>query len=186
MLSTIDVRDGPDPNRARHRRQRLVLPRPRRGAALAPAQRPDPGREGGRPRVEPARLPRREPLLVVRHGRVDGHTVTPRPIYHADGRSRPTLHPSPAAARQPQRSRSARSRCLRTGARRRTSIDKWIADAAKASLAATARPHSWSTCRTWTTTCSASVPKAQAVRAAHELDVVAGRPRGAAATAATG
>ena len=69
---------GLTPDRPRHRRQRLVLPRPRRGLPLAPAQQARAGREGVGDRApRQARLPRREPLLVVRDGRLD------RPDRHA-------------------------------------------------------------------------------------------------------
>ena len=65
---------GLAPARARHRRQRLVLPRPRRGAPVAPAQRAGAGREGlGDRPARPARLHRRQRLLVVRDGREHRH-----------------------------------------------------------------------------------------------------------------
>ena len=80
-----------------------------------------------------ARLPRREPLLVVRDGRLDrpdGHAAADLP------RRRPQvaglLHVPAAAARQPDRPARRRSRSSSTGARRRTSSrSKWIADAAQ-------------------------------------------------------
>src|SRR5918994_671229 len=63
----------PPADGARHRRQRLVLPRPRRGLPLAPAQQARPGREGlgdGAPGA--AGLQGGERLLVVRDGREHG------------------------------------------------------------------------------------------------------------------
>ena len=105
LLGAVDVRDRPDADRPRHRRQRLVLPRPRRGLPLAPAQQARAGREGVGDRAPlEARLPRGEPVLVVRDGRLDGpdrHAAPDLP------RRRPqvarTLHLSAAAARQPDR-----------------------------------------------------------------------------------
>ena len=97
---------GLDADRPRHRRQRLVLPRPRRGLPLAPAQQARAGREGlgdGAARASPASAPRtcaggtrwaRRPTSPSRRGR----STTPT------GASRPTATPiPPAAARQPDR-----------------------------------------------------------------------------------
>ena len=106
LLRPGDVAHRADADRARHRRQRLVLPRPRRGLPLAPAQQARAGREGlgDRPPRE-ARLPRREPLLVVRDGRVDrpdGHAAADLPRRRRA--SRPDCYTYPAAAaRQPDR-----------------------------------------------------------------------------------
>ena len=87
----------PDARRPRHRRQRLVLPRPRRGLPLAPAQQARAGREGVGDRApRQARLPRREPRAGgTRWARPTDLTVTPRPIYHADGRKSPDCYTFP-------------------------------------------------------------------------------------------
>ncbi len=76
--------------RARHRRQRLVLPRPRRGAPLAPAQRAGAGREavGRRPPQRPGYKVANVCWWYAMGADVDS-TVTPRPVYHADGRKSP-------------------------------------------------------------------------------------------------
>ena len=89
--------DRPDAGRPRHRRQRLVLPRPRRGLPLAPAQQARAGREGlGDRAPRQARLPRREPRAGgTRWARPTDLTVTPRPIYHADGRKSPDCYTYP-------------------------------------------------------------------------------------------
>ena len=109
---------GAAARRARHRRQRLVLPRPRRGLAVAPAQRAGRRREdlGGGPPAH-ARLHGRQPLLVVRDGRDDRITVTPRPVYHADGRKSPDCYTCPPSLHDDLTASSARSRCSASGAR---------------------------------------------------------------------
>ncbi len=59
-------------------------------------------------------------------------TVTPRPIYHADGRKSPDATRFRRSCTTTSPARSATSRCFSTGARRRSiKSTKWIADAAK-------------------------------------------------------
>ena len=78
LLRAVDLPHRARADRPRDRRQRLVLPRPRRGLPVAPAQRARAGREGvGDRAAREARLQGRERLLVVRHGRLD------RPHGHA-------------------------------------------------------------------------------------------------------
>ena len=96
---------GPGADRPRDRRQRLVLPRPRRGLPLAPAQPARAGREGlGDGAAGQARLPRRERLLVVRDGRDDrlhGHAAPDLPRRRAQVAR--LLHRPAGAARPPDR-----------------------------------------------------------------------------------
>ncbi len=91
--------------RARHRRQRLVLPGTRRRPAVAAAQRPRLRRQAlGRRPPRPPRLHRRQHLLVVRHGRGHRHHRHPRPVYYADGRKGTRLlHPAARPARRTHR-----------------------------------------------------------------------------------
>ena len=161
----------PDADRPRHRRQRLVLPRPRRGLPLAPAQRARAGREGlgdRAPRASPASAPRtsaggtrwaRRPTSPSRRGRSTTPTAASRPTAT---RTRPQLHDDltgalgdvPAVPLLGADGRASRRR-------------EWIADAAEASLRDTSRSTCcWSTCRTSTTTSSASAPTRREAAAA--------------------
>ncbi|CAA9260321.1 MAG: FIG00907047: phosphodiesterase/nucleotide pyrophosphatase, partial [uncultured Corynebacteriales bacterium] len=90
-----------DRHRPRHRRQRVVLPGPRRGVPLAAAQRAGAGGEGlgRRPPVGPGLLGG-QPLLVVRDGRGhrdagDAAADLPRRRAQVAGR----VHPAAGAAR---------------------------------------------------------------------------------------
>ncbi len=93
----VDVPHRTDARRARDRRQRLVLPRARRGLPVAPAQ---PARGGGRSSGRPPA--RRNPDYTAANvcwwyamGATTDITVTPRPIYHADGRKSPDAYVRP-------------------------------------------------------------------------------------------
>ena len=88
---------------ARHRRQRLVLPRARRGLLLAAAQRARAGREAlGDGPARASRGYRAANLCWwYAMGATTDLTVTPRPVYHADGRKSPGLLHGPAGAARP-------------------------------------------------------------------------------------
>ena len=110
LLGAVDLPHRPLARRARHRRQRLVLPRPRRGLPVAPAQRA--GRRGtssGTPRAasHPG-APGGQHLLVVRHGRgrrLDRHAAPGLPRRRPQGAR--LLHLPAGAARPARRASSA-------------------------------------------------------------------------------
>ena len=65
---SVHVRDRDAAARSRHRRQRLVFPRPLRGFVLAPVEPPGAGREVvGRRQAARSRLHLRQAVLVVQH-----------------------------------------------------------------------------------------------------------------------
>ena len=104
-------------------------------------------------------------------------TVTPRPIYHADGAQvARLLHVSAAAARQPDRPARRVPAVPVLGPDGEHQVDQ--VDRRRGARSCSTRSRStccWSTCRTSTTTTSASGPTApEAVKAARELDEVAG------------
>ncbi len=124
LLRAVDLADRAPRRRARGRRQRVVLPRPRRGPPLAPAQRARRGREGLGTRCAGPTPERRVANVCWWYamGMDVDSTVTPRPIYHADGRKSPDCYTRPAAAARPaDRATRRRSRSSTTGVRRRRS-----------------------------------------------------------------
>ena len=103
LQRAVHAADRARADRPRDRRQRLVLPRPRRGVPLAPAQPAGAGREAVGDRAPlAARVPRRERLLVVRDGRDDRlhrHAAADLPRGRCEVAR--LLHGSAGAARPP-------------------------------------------------------------------------------------
>ncbi len=89
---------GLQPGGARDRGQRLVLPRARRRLPVAPAQPPRRGREalGGRARAR-GEYSAANVCWWYAMGMTTDVTVTPRPVYHADGRKSPDAYVRPPA-----------------------------------------------------------------------------------------
>ena len=115
---------GHGPRGARRRRQRLALPRHRRGPLLAAVERPDPGRAALRHRPPPGRgagpgLPRRPSCSGgSTRGPPSTISVTPKPYYGADGNKAFGIAGTPDGPDRPARTRrSARSRSPPSGAR---------------------------------------------------------------------
>ena len=115
----VDVPHRRDPRRARHRRQRLVLPRARRRPAVAAAQRPGRRRQAlGRGPPRPPRLHGRQHLLVVRDGRRHRHHRHPPPrLLRRRPQGTRLLHPAARPARRTHRRPRHRSPCSTSGAR---------------------------------------------------------------------
>ena len=172
---------GPDAGRARHRRQRLVLPRPRRGVPLAPAQPARAGREGlgdRAPRASPASAPRtsaggtrwaRRPTSRSRRGRSTTPTARKSPDCYTDP---PQLHDhlTGAARRVP-----AVPVLGADGEHHVVALDR--RRGARSCSTTSSSTCCSSTCRTSTTTTSASAPSApEAAAAARELDERRRRP----------
>ncbi len=144
------------------------------------SQRARAGREAvgdGAPRASPG-FTVRQPLLVVRDGRLDrrdGHAAADLPRRRAQGAR--LLHAAAGAARRAARRSSARSRSSPSGARPPgIASSRWIAGAARArARRRRARPDCSSTCRTSTTTSSASARTIRAsARPLRDVDDVVG------------
>ena len=163
LLGAVDVPHRPRADRPRHRRQRLVLPRPRRGLPLAPAQQARPGREGvGDGAARQARL--HAPRTSA------GGTRWARPPTSPSRRARST---TPTAASRPTAT-PTRPSCTTDltgplgefplfkywGPTASIKSSRWIAQAARLLLDDEHSTCCWSTCRTSTTTTSASAPRA--------------------------
>ena len=104
-------------------------------------------------------------------------TVTPRPIYHADGRKSPDAYVRPPALHDELTDALGEFPLFQYwGPTASITSSRWIVEATRTIIARTRAPTwSWRTCRTWTTTCNASDPHRPAAdRAAAELDA---RPR---------
>ena len=161
LLRAGDAHDRAPPAGARRRRQRLVLPRPVGGLALAPVEPAGRGREGlgGGPAAR-SRVHLRQALLVVQHvqhGDLVGDAAPDVSRRRAEDPRR--LHPAGGAPRRAQRAPRASSRSSSSGGRRPTSRRAAGSPTARATSTTRAgRPSRSSTCPTSTTTSSASGP----------------------------
>ena len=173
-----DYLTGRLPRHTRHRRQRLVRARGRGGHVLAAIQRlvQAPKIWDAARAVDPSFTCANLFWWFNMYSTAD-YSVTPRPMYPADGRKMPDVYTTPPELRDElQSASSARFRCSSSGDRGPSiRSTQWIADAAKR-VEQQVQPDAdaRSICRTSTTTCSGSGRRSGRDRRPAAIDEVCG------------